>query len=78
MLGQNTLIFWRIEMSKMAELHYKQQQNQEDDPSIEYNMIYDYIGKWTPRIYKWYNKKYANPKKAKPVYIKAKKVECPF
>ena len=26
----------------------------------------------------WYNKNYANPKKAKPIYIKARKVECLF
>ena len=29
-------------------------------------------------IINWFNKKYANSKKAKDVYIKAKKVECPF
>ena len=64
-------------MSRMSELHYKEQQNQEDCPSIEYDMTYHYIGKWTPGIYKWYQKKY-NKGNGKPIYIKAKKVECPF
>ena len=51
---------------------------QQDDPSIEYNMKYPEKMKYTPRIDTWYNKRYANPKKAKAVYIKAEKVECPF
>ena len=69
-------------MSKMSELHYKEQQEQEDDPYIEYHMTYHYIGKWTPSIYKWFEKKYRikqlmnNYKQ--PRYIKAKKVDIPF
>ena len=52
---------------------------QEDDPSIEYHMTYvNSYSRWIPKLKNWYNKKYANSKKAKPVYIKAKKVECPF
>ena len=67
-------------MSKMSELHYKEQQNQEDDPYIEYQMTYHYISKWTPSIYKWYEKKYniGQLMLDKPKYVKAKKVECPF
>ena len=65
-------------MSRMSELHHEIINNsQEEDPSIEYNMTYHYIGKWTPGIYKWYQKKY-NKGNGKPIYIKAKKVECPF
>ena len=41
-------------------------------------MIYQFISRWTPTIFNWFNKKYASPKNAKPVYIKAEKVECPF
>ena len=64
-------------MSRMSELHYNKRQ--EDSPYIEYIMRYQgKFNKWTPRVETWYNKKYANPKKAKPNYIKARKAECPF
>ena len=62
-------------MSKIKEYYNN---IQEDDPSIEYHMTYKYQGKWTPTLENWYNKRYGNNKKAKPVYIKAEKVECPF
>ena len=70
-------------MSKMAELHYEREQirEQEDYPSIEYDMLYPEKRQYTPRLDTWYNKKYANPKDYKPNwthYIKAQKVECPF
>lgn len=65
-------------MSRMSELHYKTMTSpQEDDPSIQYNMTYQYIGRWTPRIENWYNSLFCKGK-GKPVYIKAKKVELPF
>ena len=54
-------------MSKMAELAYKLDQDmQQDDPEIEYYMVHEYIGKWTPTLENWYNKKYANPRDYKP------------
>ncbi len=54
-------------MSKMAELAYKLDQDmQQDDPEIEYYMVPEYIGKWTPTLENWYNKKYANPRDYKP------------
>lgn len=54
-------------MSKMAELAYQLEQDvQEDSPEIEYYMTYQYIGKWTPTLENWYNKKYANPRDYKP------------
>ena len=69
-------------MSKMSELHYKREQEMQEDLSeIEYYSKYDYIGKWTPTLENWYNKLYANPKNYKPKwcqYVKAEKVECPF
>lgn len=51
---------------------------QQDSPDIEYHMKYPEKRRFTPRIDNWFNKKYAKSKKAKAVYIKAKKVECPF
>ena len=51
---------------------------QQDSPDIEYHMKYTEKSRFTPRIDNWFNKKYAKVKKAKAVYIKAKKVECPF
>lgn len=70
-------------MSKMSEKHYEEsQQPQPDCPSIEYYMTYDYIGKWTPKIWNWFEKKYcvgqlmANYKQ--PRYIKIEKEEIPF
>ena len=63
-------------MGKMSEYHYNKPQ--EDDPSIEYHMLYPEKKHYTPRIDTWYNQRYANPKTAKAVYIKAEKVECPF
>ena len=65
-------------MSKIKEYY---RSVQEDDPSIEYHMTYQYQGKWTPSIESWYNKKYANPKDYRTKYfqyIKAEKVELPF
>ena len=65
-------------MSKIKEYY---RNIQEDDPSIEYHMTYQYQGKWTPSIESWYNKKYANPKDYRTKYfqyIKAEKVELPF
>ena len=54
-------------MSKMAELAYKLDEDiQQDDPEIEYYMVHEYIGKWTPTLENWYNKKYANPRDYKP------------
>ena len=54
-------------MSKMAELAYQLDQDmQQDDPEIEYYMVHEYIGKWTPTLENWYNKKYANPRDYKP------------
>ena len=65
-------------MSKMAELHYKREQEmQEDCPYIEYYMKYPEKLRWTPNIYNWFNKKYAKIKSIKN-YIKAKKVGLPF
>ena len=47
-------------MGKMSEKHYEEsQQPQEDCPSIEYYMTYDYIGKWTPKIWNWFEKNIA-------------------
>ena len=46
-------------MSKIKEYY---RNIQEDDPSIEYHMTYQYKGKWTPTLENWYNKKYANSK----------------
>jgi len=66
-------------MSKMSEYHYNKPQ--EDDPSIEYHMLYPEKKHYTPRIDTWYNKKYANPKNYKPKwcqYVKAEKVRLPF
>ena len=69
-------------MSKMSELHYEREQElQEDLPEIEYYMTYQNIGKFTPRIWNWFNKKYADPRNYKPKwcqYVEAEKVECPF
>ena len=69
-------------MSRMSDLHYKQQQEpQEDCPSIQYHMTYQYIGKWTPSLSRWYNKLFANPKDYRTEYfqyIKAEKTEIPF
>ena len=65
-------------MSKIKEYY---RSVQEDDPSIEYHMTYQYQGKWTPSIESWYNKKYANPKDYRTEYfqyVKAEKVELPF
>ena len=54
-------------MCKMAELAYKLDEDmQQDDPEIEYYMVHEYIGKWTPTLENWYNKKYANPRHYKP------------
>ena len=54
-------------MSKMAELAYQLEQDvQEESHEIEYFMNYQYIGKWTPTLENWYNKKYANPRDYKP------------
>jgi len=62
----------------MNELHYeKMQELQEDLPEIEYYMTYQNVGKFTPRIWNWFNKKYAKAKAIKH-YIKAEKVECQF
>ena len=69
-------------MSKMAELAYQLDQMQEDLPEIEYYSKYDYIGKWTPTLENWYNKKYANPRDYKPKFCQYvgfdKKVEDLF
>ena len=70
-------------MGKVKEYYQKQIDNDDYyfEPEVEYHTIYQYIGKWTPTIENWYNKKYANPKDYKPKwcqYIKAEKVECPF
>tara|TARA_R110002012_G_scaffold205700_1_gene375492 strand:+ start:2752 stop:2940 length:189 start_codon:yes stop_codon:yes gene_type:complete len=62
----------------MNELHYeKMQELQEDLPEIEYYMTYPERKKFTPRIWNWFNKKYAKAKAIKH-YIKAKKVRLPF
>ena len=62
----------------MNELHYEREQElQEDLPEIEYYMTYQNIGKFTPRIWNWFDKKYAKAKAIKH-YIKAKKVRLPF
>lgn len=62
----------------MNELHYeKMQELQEDLPEIEYYMTYPEQKKFTPRIWNWFNKKYAKVKTIKH-YIKAKKVRLPF
>ena len=50
-------------MSKMSELHYNiSQREQEDDPSIEYDMKYPYQSKYTITYENWY-KKYCEWKK---------------
>ena len=68
-------------MSRMKEVYQEQIDN--DDyyfpPDVEYTMLYQgKYGKFIPRLINWFNKKYAKVKKAKAIYIKAKKVECPF
>ena len=69
-------------MSKMAELHYEREQEmQEDLPEIEYYMIYPEQKKFTPRIWNWFDKKYANPRDYMPEwykYVPCEEVECPF
>ena len=65
-------------MSKMSEIHYeKMQKPQEDCPEIEYDMTYPIKYKFTPKIWTWFDKKYAKAKKIKH-YVKAKKVRLPF
>ena len=66
-------------MGKVKE-YYREEINQRqcDDPSIEYNMVYQFINRWTPSISKWFNKNYGTAKNRKPVYIKAEEVEYPF
>ena len=68
-------------MGKVKE-YYKEQIDNDDyyfPPDVEYHMTYGgKYGRWIPKIYNWFNKKYASPKNAKPVYIKAEKVEYPF
>ena len=47
-------------MSKMSEIHYeKMQKSQEDCPEIEYDMTYPIKYKFTPKIWNWFDKKYA-------------------
>ena len=70
-------------MSKMSELHYEREQEmQEDLPEIEYYMTYPEQRKFTPRIWNWFDKKYANPKDYKPKWCEYvgfdKKVEDLF
>ena len=65
-------------MSRMSELHYNIMQGYEpEDPEIEYDMTYPIKYKFTPKIWTWFDKKYAKAKKIKH-YVKAKKVEDLF
>ena len=66
----------------MNELHYEREQElQEDLPEIEYYMTYQNVGKFTPKIWNWFDKKYANPRDYIPEwykYVLCEEVELPF
>ena len=59
----------------MNELHYEREQElQEDLPEIEYYMTYQNVGKFTPKIWNWFDKKYANLVNKKTCFNIAKKI----
>ena len=67
-------------MGKMKEYYQEQIDNYDYyfEPEVEYYMTYaGKYGKWIPKIWNWFDKKYAKAKSIKH-YIKAEKVECPF
>ena len=56
-------------MSKMSEIHYeKMQKPQEDCPKIEYDMTYPIKYKFTPKIWTWFDKRYAKAKKVEDLF----------
>ena len=65
----------------MSEYHYEREQEMHEDFEIEYYMTYQNVGKFTPKIWNWFDKKYANPRDYIPEwykYVPCEAVELPF